>query len=100
MLRKTNQPEAEKELFNANKEKLMKSQQIEHVKSAETKFNERIRFIKRSSMSADLKREKINQINIQRERVAQLVAPGFNRLPGTFIDPSLGFTFSVGVNYR
>ena len=51
-------------------------------------------------MSADVKREKINQINIQRERVAQLVAPGFNRLPGTFIDPSLGFTFSVGVNYR
>jgi hypothetical protein len=36
MLRKTNQPEAEKEFFNANKEKLIKYQQIEHVKSVET----------------------------------------------------------------
>jgi hypothetical protein len=79
MLRKNNQPEAAKEFFNANKEKLMKNQQIEHVKSAETKFNERIRFIERSPMPADVKREKISQINMQKERVAQLVAPGFQR---------------------
>jgi hypothetical protein len=49
------------------------------VKSAETKFNERIRFIERSPMPADVKREKISQINMQKERVAQLVAPGFQR---------------------
>ena len=79
MLRKTNQPEAAKEFYNENKDKLMKYQQIEHVKSAETKFNERIRFIERSPMSADVKREKINQINVQKERAAQLVAPGYKR---------------------
>ena len=77
MLRKTNQLEAAKEFFNENKATLMKYQQVEHVKSAETKFNERIRFIERSPMPADMKRVKINLINAQKERVAQLVAPGF-----------------------
>lgn len=59
-----------------NKEKLSKYREVENVKRAEAKLNERIRMIERSNMQADEKRDLINQIRKQQDVVARRVAPG------------------------
>lgn len=65
-----------KEFFQANKEDLTKYRSVERVKQAEAKFNERIRMIERSAMDPAVKKEKIREIQVQKDRVARLVAPG------------------------
>ena len=76
MLRKTNQPQAAKEFYSENKDKLMKYQQIEQVKRAEARYNELIRMIERSSIEPGAKKEKIEQIQAKKDKSAKLVAVG------------------------
>ena len=61
------------EFLADNRADLQKYKRIEHVKQAEAKFNEKIRMIERSAMTADKKREQIRAINIQKDRVARSV---------------------------
>lgn len=65
-----------KEFFEDNKESLLKYKSVEKVKAAEAKFNERIRMIERSAMDPAEKKTKIREIQVQKDRVARLVAPG------------------------
>jgi len=67
-----------KEYADDNKDKLMRYRQVEDVKRAEARLNERIRMIERSNMSADDKRTVINSIRDQQDKVARRVAPGYS----------------------
>jgi len=60
----------------SNREELTKYRSVERVKSAEAKFNERIRMIERSAMDPAEKRARILEIQKQKDRTARLVAPG------------------------
>lgn len=57
-------------------DELSRYRRVEHVKTSAARLNERIRMVERSTMSADKKREQINEIRSQQDRLArQLVAP-------------------------
>ena len=58
---------------DANIDTLQKYGSVEHVKKAETRLNERIRMIERSSLSADEKREQIQQLQERRDQIARLL---------------------------
>jgi hypothetical protein len=62
------------EFYEANKPELAKYKNVEAVKRAEAKFNERIRIIERSNMDSDAKRDLIRSVQAQKDRVAHLVA--------------------------
>jgi hypothetical protein len=74
MLVKTGKIQEATDFLNDNRDTLTKYKSIEHVKSAEAKFNERIRMIERSAKSADEKRTLIRQVQDQKDRVARLVS--------------------------
>lgn len=59
--------------YSDNKESLAKYRNIEGVKRAEARLNERIKMIERSNMDADAKRELIRSIQQQKDRAARLV---------------------------
>jgi len=59
--------------YSDNKESLAKYKNIEAVKRAEARLNERIKMIERSNMDADAKRELIRSIQQQKDRAARLV---------------------------
>lgn len=75
MLVKQNPAEA-REFYQENKEALAKYRGVERVKSTEAKYNEMIRMIERSSIDPELKRERIQRIQVQKDKVARYVAPG------------------------
>lgn len=59
--------------YSDNKESLAKYRNIEAVKRAEARLNERIKMIERSNMDADAKRELIRSVQQQKDRAARLV---------------------------
>jgi hypothetical protein len=59
-----------------NRDKLQRYGMVEGIKRGEAKFTEMIRMIERSAKSADAKREQIDKIRDQQDRMARLVAPG------------------------
>lgn len=75
MLVKQNPAEA-REFYQENKEALAKYRGVERVKSTEAKYNEMIRMIERSPIDPELKRERIQRIRVQKDKVARYVAPG------------------------
>jgi hypothetical protein len=62
-----------KEFFRDNKEDLIKYKKIEAVKRTESQLNERIRIIERSNLAPDVKRERIDKLREQKDRVARRV---------------------------
>jgi hypothetical protein len=64
-----------KEFFEDNRADLIKYRKIEAVKRTESRLNERIRIIERSTMDPDKKRDQIRALRQQKDRVARTVAP-------------------------
>ena len=54
-------------------DELRKYRNVEHVKKAETRYNERIRMIERSEMSPDQKKAEIQKIQQLKDKIARLV---------------------------
>lgn len=61
-----------KEFFEDNKADLVKHKKLQGIKRAEAKYNERIRIIERSNMQPDQKRDLINAIRVQQDKIARL----------------------------
>jgi hypothetical protein len=68
-----------KDFLAENRESIVHYRSVEHVKQAETKYNEMIRIIERSNKDPDEKRALIQQIQAKKDKVARLVAPGVPR---------------------
>ena len=60
-----------KEFYAENKGDITKYRNVEAIKKAEGRLNERVKMIERSNMSADQKRELITAIQVQKEQVAR-----------------------------
>lgn len=65
-----------REYAEDNADKLARYRKVAAVKMAEAKLNERIRFIERSNLPADSKREKINTIRGIQDRTARTLSTG------------------------
>jgi hypothetical protein len=72
---KQNKLDEAREYFAENKDQIARYRMVEKVKSGEAKFNEMIRMIERSSLDPDAKRERINLIRAQQDRMARVLAP-------------------------
>lgn len=79
MLLKTGRKEEAREFFQANKADIIKYGSVEKVKAAETRYNEMIRMVERSSLDPDIKRERIQKLQAQKDKIARVVAPGYKR---------------------
>lgn len=76
-LQKQRNPELAKAFFEQNKEAIGKYKIVERVKKVESSLNLRIKMIQNDrTLSADEKRARIEQLNEQRSRSAQLLAAG------------------------
>ena len=64
-----------REYFADNKDQIARYRMVEKVKAGEAKFNEMIRMIERSGLDPDAKRERINLIRAQQDRMARVLAP-------------------------
>jgi Large polyvalent protein associated domain 38/ADP-Ribosyltransferase in polyvalent proteins len=73
-LLKQGKTEEAREFLDSNREEIGRYKRVEGVKAAEAKFNEMIRMIERSAMDPEVKRERIQQIQAQKDRVARGVA--------------------------
>ena len=67
-----------KEFFAANKADIIGAPTATRVKAAEAKYNELIRMIERSKLEPDVKRERIQVLQNQKDKVARNVAPGYS----------------------
>ena len=76
MLLKEGRTQEAREYLAENREKLNQYRTVEHIKAAETRYNERIKMIERSKLDPEAKREKIQQVQQQKDKIARLVAPG------------------------
>jgi hypothetical protein len=59
--------------LNEHRDEIKKYRNVEHVKKAETRYNERIRMIERSAMDPDQKKAEIQKIQQLKDKVARLV---------------------------
>lgn len=64
-----------RDFFEGHKEEISAYRNIERVKSAESKLNERIRMIERSAMNPDKKRELIRELQKAKEQRAKVLQP-------------------------
>ena len=76
MLMKTGRVEEAREFYRDNKEAINRYGAVEKVKAAETRYNEMIRMIERSSMDPEVKKERIRELQARKDRVARVAAPG------------------------
>jgi len=67
--------EESRDFFEGHKEEISAYRNIERVKSAESKLNERIRMIERSAMNPDKKRELIRELQKAKEQRAKVLQP-------------------------
>lgn len=73
-LQKSGKPQEAAEFFAENRDEITRHRSVAHVKAAESKLNERIRYIERSDMGSDTKREAIRAIRAQKEGLAKMLA--------------------------
>lgn len=59
------------EFFESNREKLSKYKRVERVKMMESRLNQQIKMIERSDADSDDKRERIRQVQIQKNKLAE-----------------------------
>ena len=81
-LRKDRKPGEAREYLEANREKLIRYQEVASVKRNQAKFNEMIRMVQRSSsMDGDEKARRISDIRRRIDLMARRVAPGYEQSP-------------------
>ena len=74
MLRKQGRLEEASQFLEANADSIQRYKRVEGVKERETKINERIRMVERSSMSAADKKAQISELQAMRDQTARLLA--------------------------
>ena len=79
MLMKTGQREEARAFFQENKSDIVQYGAVEKVKAAESRYNEMIRMIERSSLDPDVKKDRIRAIERKKDALARVVAPGYQR---------------------
>lgn len=74
-LQKEGKTEEARDFQQANRDELGRYRQVENVKKGESELNALQRMVERSNMDPDAKRERIRQIQMQKDQRARLVAP-------------------------
>jgi hypothetical protein len=77
-LQKNGRAAEAREFLKENAEQIRQYRRIEDVKRTETRFNERVRMIERSSLEPSEKRRQISEIKKRQDKVARRVAPGYS----------------------